>query len=62
MKLIADSGSTKTAWKLIETQGKSKDMKTFGLNPFFRTEDEIYEEVRIEGTPPIYITTEGVEK
>lgn len=46
MKLIADSGSTKTAWKLIETPGKSKDMKTFGLNPFFRTEDEIYEEVK----------------
>lgn len=24
--------------------------------------NEIYEEVRIEGTPPIYITTEGVEE
>jgi N-acetylglucosamine kinase-like BadF-type ATPase len=46
MRLIADSGSTKTAWKLIEATGKSKDMKTFGLNPFFRTEDEIYEEVK----------------
>lgn len=46
MKLIADSGSTKTAWKLIESPGKSKDIKTFGLNPFFRTEDEIYEEVK----------------
>jgi N-acetylglucosamine kinase-like BadF-type ATPase len=46
MKLIADSGSTKTAWKLIETPGKTKDLKTFGLNPFFRTEDEIAEEVK----------------
>jgi N-acetylglucosamine kinase-like BadF-type ATPase len=45
MKLIADSGSTKTAWKLIEAPGKTKDLKTFGLNPFFRTEDEIFLEV-----------------
>ncbi|OFX51202.1 MAG: hypothetical protein A2066_13755 [Bacteroidetes bacterium GWB2_41_8] len=45
MKLIADSGSTKTAWKLIEAPGKTKDIKTHGLNPFFRTEDEIFEEL-----------------
>ncbi len=45
MKLIADSGSTKTAWRLIEAPGKTKDIKTFGLNPFFRTEDEIFQEL-----------------
>lgn len=45
MKLIADSGSTKTAWKLIEAPGKTKDIKTHGLNPFFRTEDEIFQEL-----------------
>lgn len=45
MKLIADSGSTKTAWKLIEAPGKTKDIITHGLNPFFRTEDEIFEEL-----------------
>ena len=45
MKLIADSGSTKAAWKLIETPGKTKDIKTSGLNPFFRTEDEILQEL-----------------
>jgi len=42
MKLIADSGSTKTAWKLIENSGKSKDIRTSGINPFFRTEEEIF--------------------
>ncbi len=45
MKLIADSGSTKTAWKLIESPGKTKDIKTHGLNPFFRTGEEMFQEL-----------------
>lgn len=45
MKLIADSGSTKTSWKLIDPSGVSKDMKTSGINPFFRTEEDICQEL-----------------
>ena len=45
MKLIADSGSTKTAWKLINPSGESKSIKTPGINPFFRTEEDIYQEL-----------------
>ena len=45
MKLIADSGSTKTAWKLIGPSSESKDIKTPGINPFFRTEEDIYKEL-----------------
>ena len=45
MKLIADSGSTKTAWKLIEDSGGVKNITTSGLNPFFRTEEEVFQEV-----------------
>lgn len=45
MKLIADSGSTKTSWKLISASGETKDIKTPGINPFFRTEEDIYEEL-----------------
>ncbi|HEY3372408.1 MAG TPA: ATPase [Prolixibacteraceae bacterium] len=45
MKLIADSGSTKTSWKLINPSGQSKDIKTPGINPFFRTEEDIYQEL-----------------
>lgn len=44
-KLIADSGSTKTAWKLITNSGEVKNIKTSGINPFFRTEDDIFEEL-----------------
>lgn len=45
MKLIADSGSTKTAWRLIEPSGNIKEARTTGMNPFFRTEDDIFEEL-----------------
>lgn len=42
MKLIADSGSTKTAWKLIGHQTEVKTIKTSGINPFFRSEEDIF--------------------
>jgi len=45
MKLIADSGSTKTTWKLIGHSGETKTIKTDGINPFFRTEDDIFQEL-----------------
>ncbi len=45
MKLIADSGSTKTAWKLIGNSGEIKNIRTKGFNPFFRNETEIYDEL-----------------
>lgn len=45
MKLIADSGSTKTAWKLIGDSGEIKNIQTPGINPFFRTTEEIYREL-----------------
>ncbi|HET6558417.1 MAG TPA: BadF/BadG/BcrA/BcrD ATPase family protein [Prolixibacteraceae bacterium] len=45
MKLIADSGSTKTSWKIISPSGETKDIKTPGINPFFRSEEDIYQEL-----------------
>lgn len=45
MKLIADSGSTKTAWRLISDSGETKTILTSGLNPFFRTEEDIFQEL-----------------
>lgn len=45
MKLIADSGSTKTSWKLLSGVGESKNIKTSGINPFFRTEEDIFQEL-----------------
>jgi len=45
MKLIADSGSTKTSWKLIGDSGEIKNIKTTGINPFFRIEGDIFQEL-----------------
>ena len=45
MILIADSGSTKTTWKLIGNSGETKTIKTDGINPFFWTEEDIFQEL-----------------
>lgn len=41
MKLIADSGSTKTAWCLIDNENEQHFYKTQGINPYQQTEEEI---------------------
>ena len=45
MNIIADSGSTKTAWKLVDSSGVLAEVTTNGMNPFFRTTDDIAEEL-----------------
>lgn len=46
MILIADSGSTKTSWGLIKTTGQPDFFSTGGINPFFRTSEDIETELR----------------
>ena len=46
MILIADSGSTKTAWCLISGNQGVKDITTKGINPFYQTEEEIEAELK----------------
>ncbi|NNM95071.1 MAG: hypothetical protein HKL88_06365 [Bacteroidia bacterium] len=46
MILIADSGSTKAAWRLVAANGKIYSYLTEGLNPYFKTNTEIIEEIR----------------
>ena len=41
MILIADSGSSKTDWRLIDEEGRIHQAKTMGINPLLHTEDEI---------------------
>ena len=41
MILIAESGSTKTDWVLIDESNKKHYFKTIGFNPFFHTTDFI---------------------
>ena len=51
MVLIADSGSTKTAWCLVGDSQVVKQFETAGINPFFQTEDEIVAQLK-EGLLP----------
>lgn len=39
MILIADSGSTKTHWRLIHSNGKEEDFLSVGLNPYHHSEE-----------------------
>jgi glucosamine kinase len=41
MILIADSGSTKTDWRLIDDNKKIHQFATQGINPYFQTSSEI---------------------
>jgi glucosamine kinase len=43
--LIADSGSTKTDWILLEGKKIVKSVKTIGFNPYFQTKDQISLEI-----------------
>ena len=59
MVLIADSGSTKCAWKIISGSGEMVTIYTSGINPFFRTTESIYEELRLQLFPS---TASAVER
>lgn len=43
MKLIADSGSTKTDWVLLDGDNQRHGFKSEGINPFFHTPETVAE-------------------
>lgn len=45
MILIADSGSTKTDWCVVEKGKLIQQISTKGINPFFQSEEEISNEI-----------------
>lgn len=46
LTLIADSGSTKTDWVLIDKKNILSNLKTIGFNPYFQTKDQISLEIK----------------
>lgn len=46
MRLIADSGSTKTDWVLLDNQNIICEYKTVGLNPYLNTKEKIMDVLR----------------
>lgn len=45
MIFIADGGSTKADWRIIDKQGKESNANTIGFNPFFYKTEEIVAEL-----------------
>ncbi|MFN4147256.1 MAG: N-acetylglucosamine kinase [Runella sp.] len=45
MKLIADSGATKTDWRIIATDGSIHQAKTIGLSPYYQDSESIATEL-----------------
>ncbi|MEX2513099.1 MAG: N-acetylglucosamine kinase [Cyclobacteriaceae bacterium] len=50
MILIADSGSSKTDWRVIHSDGKIAQFRTIGFNPYYQTEEDMISGLN---TPPI---------
>ncbi len=57
MILIADCGSTKTDWCVVENGAVLQQVNTKGINPFFQTEEEISNEVATALLPQLKQTT-----
>jgi N-acetylglucosamine kinase-like BadF-type ATPase len=53
MLLIADSGSTKTDWRLIDADGQSRAMSTDGFNPYYQTTPEIVATLQSQLVPQL---------
>ncbi len=52
MKLIADSGSTKTDWRLVSSSGAMYSFKSEGINPYFHTADTVAKALRSASFEP----------
>jgi glucosamine kinase len=44
--LIADSGFTKTDWRLIKTDGTIEQARTLGINPYYQTVEEMRDVIK----------------
>lgn len=53
MILLADSGSTKTDWGLVENGKLVKRLRTNGMNPFQMSEEAITEEIKTHLVPEL---------
>lgn len=53
MILVADSGSTKTDWRLMEGSREVRRVQTKGLNPYYQQKEEIADEVKNHLVPAL---------
>lgn len=53
MMLIADSGSTKTTWILVNGDGTETIINTSGINPMYQDEEAIFNVLKEEFSPTV---------
>ena len=53
MLLVADSGSTKTDWRLVASDSQSSAIQTDGFNPYYQTTDQIIDALQRQLIPYI---------
>jgi glucosamine kinase len=51
MILIADSGSTKTDWRIIDSENRIHQFRTAGINPYFQSSEDIVKILQEELIP-----------
>lgn len=59
--LIADSGSTKTDWVLINNNNIVLQYQTIGFNPYFQSSDDIYNEIKNVLIPILHDQLHSIE-
>jgi glucosamine kinase len=52
--LIADSGSTKTDWVLLDNNNIILQFQTIGFNPYFQSSEDIYTEIKNKLIPVLH--------
>lgn len=60
MILIADSGSTKTDWRIISKNQDHPSMRTLGMNPYYQSADDITKSLEEELLP--YVNPEEIQE
>jgi glucosamine kinase len=56
MILLAESGSTKTDWRMIADSGAISQAKTIGFNPYYQDSEAIFQEIQTNLLPHIQAT------
>lgn len=51
--LIADSGATKTDWRLVSADGQSRSLPTDGISPYYQTTEQITDTLRAQLLPQL---------
>lgn len=62
MHLIADSGSTKTAWRLIKSESTIIPLETIGYSPQYVTTDEMIDDLMSVLVPQLTVLTKDISR